>query len=107
MVVIVGRSCRLTCKKHGYHDQRMPNRCDHEWISSGIIGTLSCPRTYSQNRRIIRHLGTCWRLGRGRLTHMQVLHIRASKDNVLEDVVIGRDLLGGVATTTFCTVRLD
>jgi hypothetical protein len=63
--------------------------------------------THAKDGRVIGDLGTRWSLRSWGLADVKILDIRSAEDNVLKDVVVGRDLLCRVATTTLSTVRLD
>lgn len=63
--------------------------------------------TYAKDGRVIGDLRTRWSLGSWGFADVKILDIRSTEDNVLKDVVVGRDLLCRITTTTFSTIRLD
>ena len=69
----------------------------------------SCGRgpTYSKNSGIIRHFGRFVLRGRGRSLDAEVLHIAASEDNIVVNLIGGRNLLVRVASPTLGAVGRD
>ena len=63
--------------------------------------------TYAKDSRIIRHFRRLGLLDRSRGLDAEVLHIAASKDDIVVDLVGGRDLLVRVASTALGTKRSD
>jgi hypothetical protein len=63
--------------------------------------------TYTEDGGVIGHLrGLRGLVFLGRLDNCQVLDIATTKDNVVVDLIIGRNLVVGVAATAFGAKRL-
>jgi hypothetical protein len=63
--------------------------------------------TYTEDGGVIGDLRRLGLVLLGRLDNGQVLDIAATEDNVVVDLVIGRDLVVGVAAAAFGAERLD